>query len=241
MMSVPAQPTGSHRRRDDDPLVDAAVPPVVAREQFEAQLKRQIVREKALTRLGDTVSAARRRLPMVAVENYAFEDADGPRTLVDLFGPHRVLVLQHFMFAPDWEAGCPSCTWAVDTLPRDLGRLDEAGISFGLVSQAPVAKLEAYRRDRAWGDDITWVSCGATTYHTDWQWLMTNDSGEEGLIPGYSYYLLHEGRPYLTYTTRNRGTEAHSSVVAFMDRAVYGRREQWEDSPEGWPQQPTYG
>lgn len=220
------------------PPPDAA-PPVVDRATFDERLAAQVVREKALTRLGDTVSAARRRLPMVEVENYRFAGPDGEVTLVDLFGPHRLLLVQNFMFDPSWDDGCPSCTYAVDNLPSDMGRLDEAGIAFALVSQAPVEKLESWRTRRGWSH--TWVSSGATTYHHDWGWTLTDDAGEEGPQPGYSYFLLRDGTPYLTYQTRRRGTEAIIPLAHIMDRTCYGRQQDWEDSPEGWPQEPTYG
>jgi predicted dithiol-disulfide oxidoreductase (DUF899 family) len=85
------------------------------------------------------------------------------------------------------------------------------------------------------------VSSADTTYHYDWGWTQTDDSGAEGPIPGYSYYLLREGKPYLTYMTSARGTEAILPVAHIMDRTVYGRQQDWEDSPSGWPQAPTYG
>ncbi len=216
-----------------------ATPPVVDRTAFDAALEEQVAREKEVTRHDDRVSAARRRLPMVEVENYTFAGPDGPVTLVQLFGEHDLLVVQNVMFDPGWDEGCPSCTWAVDTLPANMGRLSDEGIAFAMVSQAPVEKLEAWRAARGWHH--TWVSSFATSYHRDWGWTLTDDQGREGQQPGYSYYLLHEGRPYLTYMTRARGTEAILPVAHIMDRTVYGRQQDWEDSPEGWPQYPTYG
>lgn len=216
----------------------SAAPRVVDRTTFDDQLAKQIVREKALTRLADTVSAARRRLPMVEVDNYTFAGPNGDVTLVDLFGDHYLLLVQNFMFDPSWDEGCPSCTYAVDNLPANMDRLAEEEIAFALISQAPVEKLESYREQRGW--EHAWVSSGATTYHDDWGWTQRNES-YEGPIPGYSYYLLKDGNVYLTYTTTARGTEAHISLAAIMDRTCYGRQQDWEDSPEGWPQYPTYG
>lgn len=216
----------------------AAAPPAVDRATFDQQLARQIVAEKALTRLGDTVSATRRRLPMVEVENYTFTGPDGDVALSELFGEHYLLLVQHFMFGPAWDEGCPSCTYAVDNLPANMARMDEEGIAFALISQAPSEKLESWRKQHGWGH--SWVSSGATTYHYDWGWTQRDDAGEEGPIPGYSYYLLKDGTPYLTYTTTARGTEAHVQLASIMDRTCYGRQQDWEDSPEGWPQYPTY-
>lgn len=175
---------------------------------------------------------------MVPVEDYVFAGPDGPVRLTELFGPHYLLLVQNVMYGVDWEAGCPSCTWAVDNLPADMGRLDDEGIAFAMVSQAPVEKLEAWRQEHGWPH--RWVSSGATTYHRDWGWTL--DHGDyQGPVPGYSYYLLKDGTPYLTYTTGARGTEAILPVAHVMDRTVYGRQQDWEDSPAGWPQYPTYG
>lgn len=216
-----------------------AAPPVVGRDAFDAALAQQVAREKEVTRHNDRVSAERRRLPMVEVENYTFEGPDGPVKLTDLFGEHYLLLVQNVMFGPEWEAGCPSCTWAVDNLPANMGRLTENGIAFALISQAPVDKLEAWREKNGWPH--LWVSSHDTSYHYDWGWTRTNDQGEEGQLPGYSYYLLKDSVPYLTYMTTARGTEAILPTAHIMDRTIYGRQQDWEDSPEGWPQYPTYG
>lgn len=216
-----------------------AAPAIVDRASFDAALAEQVAAEKEVTRLGDRVSARRRRLPMVEVEDYVFTGPDGPVRLSELFGDKYLLLVQNVMFGPDWDEGCPSCTWAVDNLPANMGRLFDEGIAFAMVSQAPIEKLEAWRTQRGW--DHVWVSSAETSYHYDWGWTQTNEKGEEGPVPGYSYYLLKDGRPYLTYMTTARGTEAILPVAHIMDRTVYGRQQDWEDSPFGWPQEPTYG
>lgn len=214
-------------------------PPVADRAAFDSALAEQVVSEKEVTRHNDRVSAARRRLPMIEVDNYSFAGPDGPLTLLELFGDRYLLLVQNVMFDPGWEKGCPSCTWAVDNLPANMGRLADEGITFAMVSQAPIEKLCGWRAERGW--DHTWVSSYDTSYHYDWGWTQTNDQGQEGQLPGYSYYLLHDGLPYLTYMTTARGTEAILPVAQIMDRTVYGRQQDWEDSPQGWPQYPTYG
>ncbi|CAN5506426.1 DUF899 domain-containing protein [soil metagenome] len=216
-----------------------AAPAIADRTAFDAALAEQVASEKEVTRHNDRVAAARRRLPMVEVDDYAFAGPDGPVMLRELFGDHYLLLVQNVMFDPGWDAGCPSCTWAVDNLPAGMGRLAEEGIAFAMVSQAPVEKLEAWREERGW--DHRWVSSGETSYHYDWGWTQTDDEGQEGQLPGYSYYLLKDGKPYLTYMTTARGTEAILPVAHIMDRTCYGRQQDWEDSPEGWPQLPTYG
>lgn len=216
-----------------------AAPAVVDRALFDAALAEQVRVEKEVTRHNDRASASRRRLPMVEVENYSFAGPDGPVRLTELFGDKYLLVVQNVMFGPDWDEGCQSCTWAVDNLPANMERLAEEAIAFAMVSQAPIEKLEQWRAKRGWRH--RWVSSSDTTYHYDWGWTQTNEQGEEGQLPGYSYYLLRDGKPYLTYMTTARGTEAILPVAHIMDRTVYGRQQDWEDSPEGWPQEPTYG
>lgn len=217
----------------------AAAPPVVDRRHFEAALAEQVAAEKEVTRHNDRVSAARRRLPMVQVQDYVFDSVDGPQRLTELFGDMYLLLVQNVMFGPYWDEGCPSCTWAVDNLPANMQRLSAEGIAFAMISQAPVEKLESWRAKQGWHH--RWVSSFNTSYHDDWGWTRTDDNGEEGQLPGYSYYLLKDGKPYLTYMTTARGTEAILPVAHIMDRSVYGRQQDWEDSPQGWPQEPTYG
>ncbi len=215
-----------------------AAPPVVDRADFEAALAQQVELDKQVTRLGDQAAAARRRLPMVEVENYVFTGPDGPVTLTDLFGGGYQLLVQNVMFDPGWDEGCPSCTWAVDNLPANMDRLADEAIAFAMISQAPIEKLEDWRRRRGW--DHLWVSSFDTTYHHDWGWT-GSDGGQEWQQPGYSYYLLRDSTPHLTYATTRRGTEAILPIAQIMDRTVYGRQQDFEDSPAGWPQLPTYG
>lgn len=217
----------------------AVAPYIAGRVEFDAALAEQVEREKELTRHGDRVSAARRRMPMVEVEDYAFAGPAGAVRLSELFGDHYLLMVQNVMFDPSWEEGCPSCTWAVDNLPANMHRLTDEGIAFAMISQAPIHKLEAWREQRGWNH--TWVSSYGTTYHHDWGWTRTDAESGDGPLPGYSYYLLKDGIPYLTYMTTARGTEAILPVAHIMDRTAYGRQQDWEDSPDGWPQYPTYG
>ena len=216
-----------------------AVPPIVDRAEYDAALAVQVAAEKDVTRFGDRASASRRRLPMVEVPDYRFTGPDGPVTLTELFGDKYMLLVQNVMFGPDWDEGCPSCSWSVDNLPANMGRVADEGVAFALISQAPIGKLEEWRAKRSWPH--LWVSSYDTTYHDDWGWTQLDEHGDEGQLPGYSYYLLKDGKPYLTYMTTARGTEAILPLAHIMDRTVYGRQQDWEDSPDGWPQTPTYG
>ena len=133
-----------------------AAPPVVERAVFDEALAAQVTAEKDVTRHGDRVSASRRNLPMVEVADYTFTGPNGPVRLSDLFADRYLLLVQNVMFAPEWDDGCPSCSWAVDNLPANMERLTREGIAFALISQAPIDKLEAWRAKQSWGH--TWVS-----------------------------------------------------------------------------------
>ena len=215
---------------------DAATPPVVDRGEYERALAEQVEVEKELTHFGDRVSARRRRLPMTPIHDYVFTGDDGPVRLVELFGDHPQLVLQSFMFHPDWDDGCPSCTWATNNMPRHLDELLAAkGVAFALASRAPLDQLQAWRDRQGW-DHLTWVSSSDNSFNTDWGWTV---DGQDR--PGYSYLLRTDAGIFLTYRTERRGTEAILPAVAIWDRTVYGRQQDFEDSPTGWPQEPTYG
>ena len=215
-------------------------PRIVSHEEWIEARRQHLAHEKELTRLRDHLAEERRALPWEKVEKrYVFEGPKGEETLADLFEGRHQLVVYHFMFDPSWDEGCPSCTWAVDNLPDNMSRLSDEAIAFAMISQAPIEKLEAWRAERGW--DHLWVSSYDTSYHDDWGWTQKDETGREGQLPGYSYYQLRDGKPYLTYATTARGTEAILPVAHIMDRTAYGRQQDWEDSPPGWPQYPTYG
>ena len=128
-------------------IQELAHPPIATREERLEARKTLLTREKELTRQQDRISAERRRLPMVKVEKeYVFDGPEGKRSLKDLFDGRRQLIVYHFMFGPDWEKGCPGCTGYVDAL-GDLSALAERDTSFVLVSRAPLAKLEAKKKE----------------------------------------------------------------------------------------------
>lgn len=205
-----------------------AHPGIVDRTQWQQAADQQLALEKELTRHGDQVAAQRRRLPMTPVRNYTFDGPDGPVTLLELFGDAEQLIIQHFMFDRDWEAGCPSCSNLADNVP-DAVHLTPYGVRFVRVSRAPAEKLRAYSQRMGWSEP--WVSTGDSGYNEDWGW--TRDDGE---VPGVSFLLRVGDQAYLTYSTSGRGVEPLSSQAGYLDRTVYGRQETWEESPQGWPQ-----
>ncbi|KUI33286.1 DUF899 domain-containing protein [Mycobacterium sp. GA-2829] len=211
-----------------DPL-----PPIVSRDEWERARAELLLREKELTRLKDEVSAARRRLPMVEVtEPYVFDTESGPLALVDLFDGRRQLIVQHFMFGPDWEQGCEGCSMMADHL-GPLSHLHAKDTSLVLVSRAPVGKLLAFRDRMGW--DLPWVSSGASTFNEDYG--VTVDGEERH---GISVFLRHGDRVFHTWSTYRRGEEPFMLVFDLLDLTPYGRQETWEDSPDGWPQRPPY-
>ncbi|MFN8440784.1 MAG: DUF899 domain-containing protein [Caldilineaceae bacterium] len=227
-----------------------AHPPIASHEEWLAARKTLLDQEKALTRANDALSAQRRRLPMVKVEKeYIFEGPEGKRTLLDLFEGRRQLIVYHFMFDPTWDEGCPGCTGYVDAL-GDLSTLSKRDTSFVLVSRAPLAKLEAYKQKRGW--DRPWVSSNGSDFNFDFhvtldeavappEYNYRSQPGDKGERPGTSVFFRIGDDIYHTYSTFARGGEYLTHTSTLLDITPYGRQEDWEDSPAGWPQHPTYG
>ncbi|MEH0108606.1 DUF899 family protein [Tersicoccus sp. MR15.9] len=209
-----------------------ALPEIVDRDTWEQRRQDHLEREKAWTRLGDEVSAARRRLPMTPMPAYTFDGPDGPVTLLELFAGRRQLIVQNFMFDPAWDAGCPSCSNLADNVPH-LAHFGPYDIAWARISAAPVEKLTAYSRRMGW--TVPWVSSGNSGYNRDWGW--TRDDGE---YPGVSFYVRDGQDVYLTFATEGRGVEPLSALAGYLDRTVWGRQKDWEDSPPGWPQTESF-
>lgn len=211
----------------------SAVPPIVSRTEWERARAELLVREKELTRHKDEVSAARRRLPMVEItEPYLFDTETGPVSLLELFDGRRQLIVQHFMFGPDWDEGCTGCSMMADHI-GPLSHLYAKDTSLVLISRSPVGKLLAFRDRMGW--DLPWVSSGASTFNEDFE--ATVDGEERHAI---SAFLRDGDRVFHTWSTYRRGEEPFMVVFDLLDLTAYGRQESWEDSPQGWPQQPPY-
>jgi len=209
-------------------------PKVVPESQWQGPRNSLLEQEKELTRQMDRVNAARRRLPMVKLEKtYSFDGPNGKTTLPELFEGRRQLIVYHFMFDPAWEKGCPGCTGYVNAL-GDLSMLGERNTSFVLISRAPLAKLEGYKKLKGW--QRPWYSSFGSDFNYDFN--ATNDKGE---AHGLSVFFRIGDDVYHTYSTHRRGTESLTDSYALLDRTPYGRQEDFEDSPPGWPQKPTYG
>jgi predicted dithiol-disulfide oxidoreductase (DUF899 family) len=207
-----------------------SMPEVVSAEEWQQDRDELLRAEKEATRALDVLAARRRRLPMVKFDNdkYQFDSPAGPKTLLDLFGDQRQLAVYQFMDnGPD--EFCPGCTHFTRNV-ADLATLAEAGVSWATVSNMPLAQIEAYKTRMGW--TVPFVSSHGTTF--------ADDCGAGG---GFALSMfLRDGQDvYRTYSTTARGVDRLLFVNNILDLAPYGRQEDWEDSPPGWPQQPTYG
>lgn len=218
------------------------LPEVVTQAEWETALARQIEKEKAATRARDALNAERRRLPMFRIEKpYVLESGNGPVALLDLFEGRRQLIIYHFMFGPDWEAGCDGCSWVVDAMTHPA-HLHARDTSIALVSRAPVDKLERYRQRMGW-HHVAWYSSGASDFNYDMGASTCNQcdpAADRGEKHGISVFLRDGDAIYRTYYTGRRGVEHLGSLWTYLDLTPYGRQETWEDSPAGWPQTPPY-
>jgi predicted dithiol-disulfide oxidoreductase (DUF899 family) len=208
-----------------------AVPPVVDLASWQAARDELLVREKAHTRAGDAIAAARRRLPMTQVPpDTTVIGPDGAVPFTEIFEGRDELVVYSHMFydGEPWEWQCEGCTrnvWSMGDA-ADAAYLNANGITFAVLGDGPYEQLAAFREFM--GYTVPWYSIAHLDHPT---------VGQAGLI---SCYLRRDNDVYLTYSTTGRGDEVMSPVFGLLDMTVYGRREEWEDSPEGWPQFPTH-
>ncbi len=238
---------------------EIAHPRIVSRDEWLRERKELLEHEKELTKHRDRVNAERRRLPMVRIEkDYAFDGPEGKRSLKELFGDRRQLIVYHFMFDPEWDRGCSGCTGYVDAL-GDLSMLHDRDTTFVLVSRAPLAKLEAYKALRGWS--VPWYSSFGSDFNYDFHVTLDEnvapveynyrDKAEmearngpnlmEGEEHGLSVFFRLGDVGFHTYSAYARGTESLTDAYSLLDTTPYGRQEDFEDSPPGWPQKPTYG
>jgi predicted dithiol-disulfide oxidoreductase (DUF899 family) len=206
-----------------------AIPNVVAIEEWQQARTELLEAEKEATRALDALAARRRRLPMVKFANdYVFDTPKGPMTLVDLFDSRDQLVVYQFMDrGPDLF--CPGCTAFTNNV-TDLEDLADTGVSWATISDMPLAQIEEYKQQMGW--TLPFVSSHGTSFAQDC-------GGTGGFM--LSVFLRDGDDVYLTYSTTARGVDRVMFVHNILDLCPYGRQQDWEDSPAGWPQQPTYG
>jgi predicted dithiol-disulfide oxidoreductase (DUF899 family) len=204
-------------------------PDVVDRDSWQAAIDDLRTREKAHTRAGDAIAAARRRLPMVEIDpTTALVGPDGPLTLLDAFEGRRQLIAYYFMWNPGRPAPeqCEGCTWN-NTQVGELSYLHSRDVTYAVLCQGPYQESRSYRDFMAW--DMPWYSAQDSLDTL----LVGRNTGSMQLV----CYLRDGDRVFETYWTTGRGVEAVDLNYSLMDLTAYGRQEPWEDSPPGWPQQ----
>ncbi len=213
------------------PNTAPAMPEIVSAEEWQQAREELLTAEKELTRAQDRLAARRRRLPMTRMStDYTFDTPAGPRTLLDLFDGRDQLVVYQFMDnGPDHY--CPGCTWFTNNVPLPaLAALADQGLTWVTVSNMPLAQIESYKQRMGW--TLPFVSSHGTSF--------AEDTGAGG---GFllSVFLRDGEDVYRTYSTTQRGVDRLVFTNHLLDHTPYGRQEDWEDSPPGWPQHPTYG
>ena len=210
-------------------IIGMGTPQVVTASEWEAARAELLQAEKEATRALDAIAARRRRLPMVRFGEYTFDAPGGPRTLLDLFEGRDQLAVYQFMDLPNRV--CRGCSAFTDNVTEPSRRsLADIGISWANVSNMPLAKIEAVKPERGW--TMPFVSSRDTSFADDC-----------GAYDGFmlTLFLRIGDEVYRTYNTTRRGVDRMLFANNIKDVSVYGRQEDWEDSPPGWPQHPTYG
>jgi predicted dithiol-disulfide oxidoreductase (DUF899 family) len=206
-------------------------PPVTNHDDFERQLLELRKREKAHTREGDAIAAARRRLPMTEVPpDTTVVGPDGEIPFGDAFeGRDELVVYSHMFYVgepTEWQCeGCTRNSWPMQHR-ADAAGINAYGITFAILAPGPYEEIAAFR------DFMGYTTPWYSNAHLDHPTM-----AHSGRL---ACYLRREGKIYLTYWTTARGDEVLSPLFGILDRTAYGRREEWEDSPEGWPQLPTH-
>jgi predicted dithiol-disulfide oxidoreductase (DUF899 family) len=193
---------------------------VVSRDRWLAERKGLLAREKELTRLRDQIARERRALPWVRIEkDYAFDAPEGRRTLAQLFEGRRQLLVQHFMFGPGWEQGCPSCSFMADHTDGMNVHLAHRDVTLVAVSRAPLADIRRFRSRMGW--KFTWVSSHGSDFNHDFGVSFTPEEA-----PGISvFYKDDAGAVFHTYSTYGRGVEVMMGTYNMLDLMPKGRGE----------------
>jgi predicted dithiol-disulfide oxidoreductase (DUF899 family) len=230
------------------------LPEVVSRSEWLAARKEFLAKEKELTRIQDEVNADRRGLPMVRVdEDYRFEGPSGQVTLAELFEDRPQLVVYHFMFQPDWELGCPSCSGFVDQIGH-LAHLNATGTTFAAISRAPYSKIAPFKERMGWR--FPWYSAYDNSFNYDfhvtldesvlpfeYNYKTKDELAAAGMAPpgpdgqpfdlhGLSCFLRVGDDVFHTYSSYGRGTDFIGFTTNMLDRTALGRQEEWEE-PKG--------
>jgi len=232
-----------------------SLPRIASRDEWRAARTQLLAKEKELTRQHDALSVERRHLPMVEIEkDYVLDGPGGAAHLDDLFEGRAQLIIYHFMFDPEWEEGCSSCSAGTDELSAGfLDHLHTRDTTFAMVSRAPLAKLERWKAQRGW--DVPWYSSHGTDFNYDFGVTLDESRGSAEYnfrskaefeargedffgsaqpfeMPGQSCFLQADGRVFHTYSQYARGLECTGGSYYFLDLTALGRQEEWEE-PKG--------
>ncbi|GIN72967.1 hypothetical protein J14TS2_34420 [Bacillus sp. J14TS2] len=230
---------------------DLQLPNVVSEDEWLIARKELLAKEKEFTRARDELNAERRRLPMVEInKDYVFDGPEGKTSLLDLFKGQPQLIVQHFMFDPDWEAGCPACSLATDNIGH-LAHLYARNTALVMISRAPLSKLQRYKKRMGW--NIPWYSSFNSDFNYDfhatldeavapieYNYLTKDELIQKGVpldseqsmeVPGFSIFLRDGERIFHTYTTYARGTDLLIGTFNYLDLTALGRQEDWEQPP----------
>jgi predicted dithiol-disulfide oxidoreductase (DUF899 family) len=207
-------------------------PPIVSPQDWEAAREELLVKEKELTHARDALAAERRRMPWMVVEKeYRFDGPPGPVSLLDVFDGRRQLIVYRFFFEPgvaDWPAGgCRGCSFLADQVAH-LAHLNARDTTLAFVSRAPQPDIERWKARMGW--EMPWYTI-TDDFDADFgvdEWHGTNA------------FLRDGDRVFRTYFVNSRGDEAMGSTWSYLDVTALGRQEEWEDSPEGYPQTSPY-
>ncbi|MGA5515190.1 DUF899 domain-containing protein [Streptomyces pseudogriseolus] len=211
-----------------------SLPEIVPRAEWRAARAELLDKEKAVTRALDALRAERRRLPMVPVDReYVFEGGDGKATLLDLFQGRQQLVVHHFVFEPEWKAGCRCCSAFLDQIGH-LAHLHARRTTFAVVSRAPFTRILPFKARMGW--TMPWYSSHPGDFGADFGALPEVDGaaggGEMPGRPGVSCFLRDGDRVFHTYSAHGRGLEGLGSTTSLLDLTALGRQEPWEE-PRG--------
>jgi predicted dithiol-disulfide oxidoreductase (DUF899 family) len=221
---------------------------VVSEAQWIEARRALLAEEKAWTRERDRLAEKRRALPWVKVEkDYVFEAADGPVRLTDLFDGRSQLIVYHFMFGPDWEEGCPGCSFLSDQVDGARQHFEHDDVSFVAVSRAGIEKLQTYRQRMGW--TFRWVSSAGNDFNFDFHVSFPKGSREQGVFYNFEhrpdpqvdelsgvsvFYKDDDGTIYHTYSSYGRGNETALAAYHWLDVAPKGRNETKNGNLTDW-------
>jgi predicted dithiol-disulfide oxidoreductase (DUF899 family) len=219
---------------------------VVSPQEWLAARRRLLEKEKAFTRERDQLSRERRELPWEKVEkSYVFETSKGRESLADLFAGRSQLVVYHFMFAPDWDGGCKSCSFWADNFNGIVTHLAQRDVTMVAISRAPLAKLEAFKKRLGW--TFKWASSGNGDFNYDYHVSFRPDAAEQATynyvnndgsmsdLPGISVFFKDaNGDIFHTYSSYGRGIDILNTAYNYLDLVPKGRDEEGLPHSMAW-------